>query len=237
MTRGNSIRASKSSLRRKRSSRGSVSSNHQTEQRPTPQPLIIATDADMDDVSIRGGDCLSIGGCLSGAITPISRHPSISEADESAFTEELRAKANGLFVARSEDIELHLPTMVVPEGPANCMDDVNTCGEVKSDIQSCCQSLDLNFVDEEVGDAHGLPLVIAAEESDVSSEEMSALLGNDYNEESVSIGRDVDQEMNSDGTTNLIASGGKRGLTNKTKVMNSTKENGAHSHVNHFVID
>lgn len=109
LTRGNSIR----SIRRKRS-RGSVSS-----QQPTPSPQrhrhLITAPNDTEDESVENGT-------KSGAITPISQHPSISEENES-YVDEMQRKANELFVG---EIALHVPTAnVINVQPVDTKDTIN----------------------------------------------------------------------------------------------------------------
>lgn len=114
------------------------------------------------------------GYSLSGAVTPVSRHPSISEADESVFVEELRHKASGLFGRkRVAEIELHIPCEPSPN--------LSTRSNLVLNSQSCCDSLELNYADEEGGSR--------------SSEEMSALLGTDFMEEIITVGHEVDQQF------------------------------------------
>lgn len=97
LTRGNSIR----SIRRKRSTRGSASNAQNT---PSPQPhnhLIMAPN-DGDEAGDSADQALK-----SGAITPVSQHPSISEENEQTYEDAMRNNANQLFVG---EIELHVPT-------------------------------------------------------------------------------------------------------------------------------
>ncbi|KAI1290455.1 Potassium channel subfamily T member 1 [Halotydeus destructor] len=132
LTRGNSVRASKASLRRKRTSRGSISSIPSPSVQLSPSPMIIATSADdLDDIDI-GGRQVFMGNSISGAVTPVSRHPSISEADEITFTEEsLRNPSRELRVGKQIEVHVSSPISHVTNDASNC------------------QSIELNFVDED----------------------------------------------------------------------------------------